>query len=463
LKRLILIPVVIMLISAMFMVSCAEPAPPAPAPAPAPAPSPAPTPAPAPAGPEEILIGADACLTGMYAGFGEGAVFGMEAAVEDINKQGGIYVKEYDRKIPVKLVVADNESDLTRAGTLAEDLILRDKVKFLLTTGALEINFPIARVAERYKVPFMTGPGPYESWQAMRMEADPPWQYTWSISFAIATPSPEGDFRHGKPGYSMFDAWLGALQFFGGETNKKIALLASDDQDGRGWYLGFAPEAEKIGMDTYHSEEQFGLVPMDTTDFSALITKWKDDNCELLWANCPAPFFGTFWRQARTLGYEPKQVFATRAGLFYTDVTAWGGDLPQGICNEMFWNPSIQGTHGIGDTTATSLHERWAEATGQPMHQIMGWLYADAQVLFDAIERAGSLDGEKVNAALAQTDMMTIYHRVVFDKDQYSRIPVAFGQWQKTDKPWVWDNPIVYSDHDFMPATAEMIFPIPYD
>lgn len=453
--KLVTLILAVVVIVSLVIVGCAKPAP-----APTPAP---PAPSPAPAGPEEILIGADACLTGMYAGFGEGAVFGMKAAVEDINKQGGIYVKEYNRKLPVKLVVVDNESDLTKTGTLAEDLILRDKVKFLLTTGALEINFPIARVAERHKVPFMCGPGPFESWQAMRMEAEPPWRYSWDISFAIATPAPEGDFRHDASGYSMFDAWLGALKFFGGETNKKIALLAASDEDGTGWYMAFAPEAEKIGMGTYRSEEQFGLVPMDTTDFTSLIAKWRDENCELLWSNSPAPFFGAFWRQARMLGYQPKQVFATRAGLFYTDVTAWGGDLPQGICNEMFWNPSIKGTHGIGDTTPMSLHERWVEATGQPMHQIMGWLYADTQVLFDAIERAGSLDGEKVNEALGQTDMMTIYHRVVFDKDQYSRVPVSFGQWQKSDKPWVWDNPIVFSEHDFMPAEAEMIFPIPYD
>jgi branched-chain amino acid transport system substrate-binding protein len=162
------------------------------------------------------------------------------------------------------------------------------------------------------------------------------------------------------------------------------------------------------------------------------------------------------------LGYQPKQVFATRGALFYVDVAAWGGDLPQGVCNEMFWNPSIQVAKGIGDTTPMVLYERWAEESGQPLNQVIGIHYAQAQVVFDALERAGSLDADKIQAALAQTDLMTIYHRVVFDKDQYSRLPVAFGQWQSGDNG-EWLNPIVYSDHDFMPATAEMLFPIPYD
>ncbi len=456
-KRFLLIPLMVLLMLGLIFSGCAKPAP---SPAPAPAPTPAPTPAP-PSGPEEILLGCPAAVTGGAAGFGEGGVFGIRAAVEDINKLGGIYIEEYGRKLPVKVIVVDNESDPLKSGTLAENLILQDKVNFLISVGPLDFNPPMATKAELYKVPFIAGPGPFESWQAMRTSVTPPWRYSWDPSFAIATPAEEGDFRYGKAGYTMFEAWLGALAFFGDKTNQKIALLASDDPDGRGWYKAFAPTAQGIGMETYRAEDEFGLVPGDTNDFSTLIEEWKTQDCQLLWSNCPAPFFGAFWRQAYQLGYHPKQAFATRSGLFYTDVSAWGGDLPNGVCNEMFWNPSIKGRQGIGDTTPMSLNERWAEETGQPMHQIMGWLYANTQVLFDAIERAGSLDGDKVNEALAQTDVMTIYYRAVFDQDQYCRIPVAFGQWQKTDNPWIWDNPIVYSDHDFMPAEAEMIFPIP--
>ena len=154
-------------------------------------------------------------------------------------------------------------------------------------------------------------------------------------------------------------------------------------------------------------------------------------------------------------------VYATRAGLYFTDIQAWGGDLPHAVSNEMFWHPSIQDSPGIGDTTPMSLHERWVADTGQPLHQNIGMGYQSVQVLVNAIEQAGSLDSDKVNQALSTTDMMTIYHRVVFDKDQFSRHPVSFGQWVKTDKPWVWDNPIVISQHDFIKATAELIFPIP--
>jgi branched-chain amino acid transport system substrate-binding protein len=413
-------------------------------------------------GPTEIRVGVPAAQTGGAAGFGEGGVYGLQAGTEDINKAGGIMIAELNKKLPVKLIVVDNGSDPNKAGVLAENLVVQDKVNFLISTGPLDFNPPMAVIAERYKVPFLGGPGPFEAWNAQRTAVTPPWQYSWMSSFAIATPPKEGDFRAGKPGYTMFDAWSGALKSFQSQTNNKIALLASADPDGNGWYQAFAPEVSKLNMTAYKADQSFGLVPGETTDFSSLIQEWKAADCQLLWANCPGPFFGAFWKQAHTLGYKPKQVFATRAGLLYTDVNAWGGDLPNGICNEMFWNPSIKNAPGIGDTTPVSLDQRWSAAKNQPTNQCVGWLYSDFQVMVDAIQRAGSLNGDKINAALAQTDLMTVDGRIVFDSDHYSRIPVAFGQWQKTDKPWKWDNNVVYSDNDLLQKNADLIFPIPY-
>ena len=147
----------------------------------------------------------------------------------------------------------------------------------------------------------------------------------------------------------------------------------------------------------------------------------------------------------------------------YTDIAAWGGDLPLGIGLELNWRPTIKEAHGIGDTTPQSLYERWHEETGQPLNQNIGLSYPQIQILVDAIERAGTLDPDAVNKALGETDLMTIAHRVKYDKEQFSGFPLAYTQWQKTDEPWVWECPVVYSDHDFMPATAEMIFPLPYD
>jgi len=88
--------------------------------------------------------------------------------------------------------------------------------------------------------------------------------------------------------------------------------------------------------------------------------------------------------------------------------------------------------------------------------------YRSVQVLVDAIQRAGSLDPDKVNAALAQTDMKSIANRVKFDENHFNRGPVMFGQWFKTDTPEKFELRIVYSDHAFAPSVAQPIFPMPY-
>ena len=413
------------------------------------------------AAPNEILVGVCTGLTGPFAGFGEGGVFGIKAGVEDINKLGGVNVKALGRKLPIKLVIVDNESDESKAGTLAQDLILRDKVQFIINgMDPPHMRAPIAAACERYKVVQISGCGPYEAWMGMRKSVEKPWQYTWTQSFAIATPAKPGDFRHGKLGYSMMDSWTGALDELGAKTNKKCGAFASDEPDGRGWYLAFSPVVAKQGWDVYRVKDEFGLVPMETTDFSSLIGAWRDNDCQVLWVNSPGFFFGSMWRQARRLGYKPKMVYATRAGLFFADVKAWGGDLGHGISNEMFWSPAFKDSPGIGGTTPQSLLDRWTKATGQPVNQNIGMGYQAVQILIDAVERAGALDTEKINQALKKTDLMTIYHRVAFDDENFSRHPVSFGQWVKKGDKWV--NEVVISNHDFLPKTADLLFPIPY-
>jgi branched-chain amino acid transport system substrate-binding protein len=168
------------------------------------------------------------------------------------------------------------------------------------------------------------------------------------------------------------------------------------------------------------------------------------------------------WKQARSLGFAPKMVSIGRAPLFYTDVNAWGGDLPNGIGVEVWWTPTLKEYQGIGSTTPQSLASRWTQDKNQPVNPAIGPGYRIIQVLADAITRAGSTDTEKVQAALANTDLMTIAYRVKFDANHFNRTPIVFGQWQKTTAAQKWSLEVIYSAHSFIPTTAQPIFPIPY-
>jgi ABC-type branched-subunit amino acid transport system substrate-binding protein len=404
----------------------------------------------------EIRVGCVQAQTGMFAAFGQGGVFGVKAAVDDVNKQGGVNVG--GKKMPIKLIVVDDESDPNKAGSLAESLIVQDKVNFICTGDEPPpMHAGVSQAADRHKVPYVTSVGPFEPWMGMRQESPTKWPYTWATGlFAIVEPP-----KDGSPGYTIMDVWMGMLDLYGGKTNKKVGLIASDEPDGRGWYTLFGPALKKAGYNVLGIDKNLGLMPLETTDFSSVIKQWKDAKVEILWGNCPGPYFGAFWKQANSLGFKPKMAFIGRAALFQTDIAAWGGDLPLAIGTDMWWDPSLKDSPGIGGTTPKSLAEKWVTEAKQPFNPAILLGYRGVQVLVDAIQRAGTLDPEKVNAALAQTDLQTILFKVKFDENHFSRGPLVFGQWFKTDKPEKWELKVVLSKHDFVSATDKPIFPRP--
>lgn len=123
--------------------------------------------------PKEIRLGCVLSATGMFAGFGQGTLFGAKAAVQDINQLGGVYVKEYDKKIPIKLIVADRESNVIKARTISEHLVLRDKVHFMISPmEPPPMIAATAMIAEKYKIPHVGINGPMEPWLGMRNAAE---------------------------------------------------------------------------------------------------------------------------------------------------------------------------------------------------------------------------------------------------------------------------------------------------
>ena len=410
----------------------------------------------APAAPKEIRVGCVASVTGMFAGMADGGVFGLQAAFDDINKQGGVSVKEYGKKIPVKLIVVDSESDPAKTGLLAESLVVQEKVQFLVCHNEPPpVHAPVARVAAKHKIPHLADVAVMEPWLGMRQDASPPFDYTWALGFGIVTPGP--------PGYTILDTWKEELDKYGDRTNKKVGVFATDEPDGDAWYAIFPQAMKEWGYDVVGVDKKLGLFPMDTTDFSTIIQQWKQAGVEILWGNAPAPVFGALLKQARAMGFEPKIISAGRAALYYTDVVAWGGDLANGVGTETFWSPGTKVYAAIGNTTPASLLDRWQKGKKRPFNVAMVLGYQVAQVLIDSIQRAGTLNADAVSKAIGETDMMTMCDRVKFDqKTHFARIPVVFGQWQKTNKPEVWDCPVVFSKHKSLPTTGKFLFPIPY-
>jgi branched-chain amino acid transport system substrate-binding protein len=101
--------------------------------------------------PKEIVLGAALPITGGQSR--EGGFFkrAYELAVKEINDAGGIMVKQYGKKIPIKLIIYDDKSDNTTSVQLYEKLVTEDKVNALLGGYGTPLITAHTIVAEKYR------------------------------------------------------------------------------------------------------------------------------------------------------------------------------------------------------------------------------------------------------------------------------------------------------------------------
>jgi branched-chain amino acid transport system substrate-binding protein len=83
---------------------------------------------------------------------------------------------------------------------------------------------------------------------------------------------------------------------------------------------------------------------------------------------------------------------------------------------------------------------------------LTGPAYACVQILADAIERAGTLDPEKIRDAIAATDMTAVIGPVTFREDGTGVVLCPLIQWQAGKQELVWPK-----EH----AKADLLYPAP--
>lgn len=410
-----------------------------------------------PAAPEYIKIGWPVPLTGGIASFGEPDPW-VAQQIEDYvnNVMGGVYLKEYDKKIPIKIIQRDTKSDSDFASTVAAELITKENVDLMVVLHTPATVVPVSAQCERYGVPCIAFDCPVLSW----LTGAP---YEWSY-LAFWT---EVD---------VAQVFVGIWDTLGNETNKVVAGLWSDDPDGRTFRELTIKVAEARGYTVIDS----GLAPYGTTDFSSYINDWKSAGAEIFTGNFIPPDFASLWRQCREMGYIPKVATIGRSVLFPASVEALGGDLGVGLTTEVWVHKVSPFRSSLTGQTPADLAEAYENATGKQWSTPLIFSHAAFEVAVDALQRAGSLDKEKIRDAIADTDLDTIVGHVNYKKplteiltqeeyelyqqypdlidyqDHYSITPVVGGQWVRGTK-WPYELEVVYNwKYDNIPETAEV-------
>ncbi|NLB29215.1 MAG: ABC transporter substrate-binding protein [Clostridiales bacterium] len=69
---------------------------------------------------------------------------------DEINKDGGLYVKSLDRKVPVKITVTDDGSDVEKTTQLLEQILANEKPDLILAPDDTALLFATAPIVQRY-------------------------------------------------------------------------------------------------------------------------------------------------------------------------------------------------------------------------------------------------------------------------------------------------------------------------
>jgi branched-chain amino acid transport system substrate-binding protein len=157
-------------------------------------------------------------------------------------------------------------------------------------------------------------------------------------------------------------------------TNKKVAALLPNDADGRN------PQCPAPGYEGRLTVIDGGPYETGTTDFSAQISKFKAEKCEILCTFPIPPDFATFWRQAAQQGLAKtmKIVQVAKTGLFASTIEVLG-PLGYNVSVAAYWHKNFPYVSSATGVTGIQLADGYEKASGKQWNQQLG-----AQSLLDA-------------------------------------------------------------------------------
>ena len=337
-----------------------------------------------------IRIGASLAQTGPYAAPGQNQLRGYRLCVKHTNEKGGVLGRR------IELIAEDDQSKAPTAVAIYEKLITQDKVDAILGPYYGPIVDSVADVSEKHKMPIVLPAGNIRS------------IYKKGRRFIFMMFSPA-------------DVYLeGLIDMAAKRGLKTVALIYEDTLFPKAFAQGGLELAKKRGLSVVLVE----AYPPGTTDFSAILTKVRAANPDVLAAGTYFEDAVAITRQLRELNVNPK-MFAVTVG----------GDFPQfyqllGRSAEFVYGPSQWEAELVtlragglipiarqypGAREFVESHRKEFPGAELSYHTASG--YGGCQVLMEAIRRAGSLDSEKVRDAVLKLDLNTVFGAFKVDKD----------------------------------------------
>lgn len=362
---------------------------------------------------KKLKVGFVSPRTGALAGFGEGDGYVLDVARKSL--ENGLKVG--DTTYEVTIIDQDTQSNPSRAGQLAKNLINDDKVDIMLATSTPEVVNPVADACEAAGVPSLNTVMPWEAFYFGRGGKPDSSPFKWSFLFSFGT-------------QQFADTYLSMWNKM--ETNKKVGVLYPNDADGNAVRHNLGPLLEKGGYTIVDP----GPYEDGTTDYSAQIAMFKREKCEIFNTFPIPPDFAAFWRQAAQQGYTRMVKIAqiAKTGLFPSDVEALGS-LGYNLAGAAYWHKVWPYKSSLTGVSGIELADGYEAATGRQWQQQLGASMSLLDAGFETLRASGNpADKNAVVSAMANLNAPTMVGQVDFTSGPFNNIsvvPILGCQWVK--------------------------------
>jgi branched-chain amino acid transport system substrate-binding protein len=360
---------------------------------------------------KEILIGAVNSMTGENVLTAKECRWAYEQAIADVNKKGGIFVKELNKKLPVKLVFADDKSTADGGAAAMERLIKVNHIDLALSSNITPINLAAATVAEKYKMYYSIA----TSWLDFVEKEN--FKYVSDVFTDT-----------GRAAIAPFEIWK---KLPADQRPKNVAMLVEDSPDGQGFGAGLKATAQAAGV-KFVIDEPFNV---GANDFSAQILKYKAAKVDALLTLMSPEQAVLLVRQLKEQGVRIPYLHGWK-GFWPREFEKTLGKDADYIIHDGFWNSKYSGP-GSEDLQKRFIKEFKNDSVS------VGLSYANAQMLCMAIEKAGSLKPEKVRDAVFGKEFKgTVLGDVKYNEKGLAFSPLLAMQWMGGErKPLFPANP----------------------
>lgn len=362
-------------------------------------------------GADPIRIGVTLGLTGKYEPIG-----GMQRDAyilwqDHVNADGGVLGRQ------VRMLILDDQSDKATAVEKYRDLMEKEKVDMIFGPYSSELTSAILKITSEHKYPVL----------ACGAASETLWQQGYNNIFGVYTPA--GRYT------------LGFLEMLTVSGVDKLAIISANDPFSRSIAEGARKWSERFDRKILFSSE----FEKGRGDLGEVAAQARNSGADVLIVAGHFDEAVNMRKAMLKIGWEPRAFYASVGPALdrYQDAV---GTSAQGSFSSSQWeyHPSLP------YPGARRFHESFIEKYGFPPSYQGTTAYACGVILGKAIERAGSLDRDKVGEMLSTMDTMSPLGRYGVDHSgmQYRQFSLIV-QWQGGKKEIVWPMEL---------RTAEPIF-----